>query len=56
LAKIALTDEYLIVIHSVILGRGKLLLKDLNVRQNLKLVGTRTFNSGAVELSYSKIS
>ena len=55
-AKLGLIDEYLIVVHPVILGKGKLLLKDLNVRQNLKLIGTRTFNSGAVELSYSKIS
>jgi dihydrofolate reductase len=56
LAKLSLIDEYLIVIHPVILGRGKLLLKDLNVRQNLKLMGTKTFNSGAVELNYSRIS
>lgn len=52
-AKLGLIDEYLIVVHPVILGKGKLLLKDLNNRQNLKLIGTRTFNSGAVELSYS---
>ena len=56
LAKLALIDEYLIVVHPVILGEGKLLLKDLNVRQNLKLMGTTTFNSGAVELNYSRIS
>jgi len=49
-----LIDEYLMVVHPVILGEGKLLLKDLNFRQNLKLIGTRTFNSGAVELSYSR--
>ncbi len=55
-AKLGLIDEYLIVVHPVILGKGKLLLKDLNVRQNLKLFCTRTFNSGAVELSYSKIN
>ena len=51
-----LIDEYLIVVHPVILGKGRLLLKDLNVRQNLKLIGARTFNSGAVELSYSRIN
>ena len=55
-ASLGLIDEYLIVVHPVILGKGRLLLKDLNVRQNLKLIGTRTFNSGAVELSYSRIS
>ena len=56
MASLGLIDEYLIVVHPVILGKGKLLLKDLDVRQNLKLIGTRTFNSGAVELSYSRIS
>jgi len=55
-ASLGLIDEYLIVVHPVILGKGKLLLKDLNVRQNLKLIGTRTFNSGAVELLYSRIN
>ena len=54
-ASLGLIDEYLIVVHPVILGKGRLLLKDLNVRQNLKLIGTRTFNSGAVELAYSRI-
>ena len=55
-ASLGLIDEYLVVVHPVILGKGKLLLKDIKVRQNLKLIGTRTFNSGAVELMYSKIS
>jgi len=55
-AKLGLIDEYLIVVHPVILGNGKLLLKDLNGRQNLKLISAKTFNSGAVELSYSKMS
>jgi len=32
-AKLGLIDEYLIVVHPVILGKGKLLLKDLNVKQ-----------------------
>jgi len=55
-AKLGLIDEYQIVVHPVILGNGKLLLKELNIRQKLKLIGTRTFNSGAVELSYSRIN
>ncbi len=55
-AKLGLIDEYQIVVHPVILGKGKLLLKDLDVRQKLKLVGTKTFNSGAVELVYVRIS
>lgn len=55
-AKLGLIDEYQIVVHPVIFGKGKLLLKELNIRQKLKLIGTKTFNSGAVELSYSRIS
>jgi dihydrofolate reductase len=55
-AKLGLIDEYLIVVHPVILGKGKLLLKDLNDRQNLKQISTRRFSSGAVELSYSRTS
>ena len=55
-AKLGLIDEYQIVVHPVILGNGKLLLKELNIRQKLKLIGIRTFNSGAVELSYSRIN
>ena len=55
-AKLGLIDEYQIVVHPVILGKGKLLLKDLDIRQKLKLIGTKTFNSGAVELSYARIN
>ena len=55
-ASLGLIDEYMIIVHPVIIGKGKLLLKDLNVRQKLKLIGTKTFNSGAVELAYSRIS
>jgi len=55
-AKLGLIDEYQIVVHPVILGKGKLLLKDLNNRQKLKLIETRAYNSGAVELSYSKLN
>lgn len=55
-AKLGLIDEYQIVVHPVIFGKGKLLLKELNIRQKLKLIGTKTFNSGAVELSYSRIN
>ncbi len=55
-AKLGLIDEYLIVVHPVILGKGKLLLKDVDVRQKLKLIGTKTFNSGAVELRYNRIN
>ncbi len=55
-AKLGLIDEYKIIVHPAILGEGKLLLKGLNTRQKLKLVGTKTFGSGAVELIYSRIN
>jgi dihydrofolate reductase len=55
-AKLGLIDEYQLVVHPVILGKGKLLLKDLDMKQKLKLISTKTFNSGAVELSYARIN
>ncbi len=55
LAKLGLIDQYLLVVHPVILGKGKPLLGELGNRQKLKLVCTKTFNSGAVELNYKKI-
>ena len=55
-AKLGLIDEYQIVVHPVILGKGKLLLKDVDMRQKLKLIGTKTSNSGAVALSYNRIN
>jgi dihydrofolate reductase len=55
-ARLGLIDEYRLVVHPVILGKGKLLLKDVDARQKLKLIGTRSFNSGAVGLSYERIS
>ncbi len=55
LAKLGLIDQYMLIVHPVILGKGKPLLKELGNRQNLKLVGTKTFNSGAVELNYNRI-
>jgi dihydrofolate reductase len=51
-ARLGLIDEYKITVHPVILGRGKLLLKDVDLRQQLKLTGAKTYASGAVGLSY----
>ncbi len=51
-----LIDEYRLVVHPVLLGSGKPLFQDIKNRIPLKLVKTKTFNSGAVVLSYQKAS
>lgn len=50
--KLGLVDEFRLSIHPVVLGEGKPLFSDLTERVNLKLVRTRTFTSGVVQLIY----
>jgi dihydrofolate reductase len=47
-----LVDEYRIMVFPVVLGSGKRLFKDNTEMKTLKLVDTKTFRSGAVELTY----
>jgi dihydrofolate reductase len=54
LTNLGLIDENLLV-TPVVLGRGKPLFKDLNSRQKLKLIKTKTFRSGVVALNYQLI-
>ena len=49
---LGLVDEFRLSIHPVILGEGKPMFIDINQRVNLKLVDTRTFNSGVVQVIY----
>ncbi|MCR2805604.1 dihydrofolate reductase family protein [Paenibacillus soyae] len=47
-----LVDEFRLSVHPVVLGEGKPLFEDIKQRLNLKLVHTKTFSSGVVQLVY----
>jgi len=49
---LGLVDEYRLSVHPVILGAGKSLFVDMKQRQELKLVDSRRFSSGVVQLCY----
>ncbi|MDT8977220.1 dihydrofolate reductase family protein [Paenibacillus sp. chi10] len=50
--RLGLVDEFRLSVHPVILGEGKPLFMDIKQRLNVKLVHTRTFSSGVVQLIY----
>jgi len=47
-----LIDEYRLMVHPVVLGSGRHLFTDGIDKTVLKLVGTKTFNSGIVIITY----
>ena len=49
---LGLVDEFRLSIHPVVLGEGKTLFIDIKQRINLKMVNTRTFSSGVVQIIY----
>ncbi|MFD2673397.1 dihydrofolate reductase family protein [Marinicrinis sediminis] len=49
---LGLVDEYRLSVHPVVLGEGKPLFVDIKQRLNLKMVNTKTFSSGVVQLIY----
>jgi dihydrofolate reductase len=51
-AEQGLIDEYQIMVDPVVLGDGTPIMKGIKHKLDLKLVGTRTFKSGVVLLSY----
>jgi dihydrofolate reductase len=52
LAKEGLVDEYQIVVHPVVLGKGRTVFEGLEKRQSLKRIKTRAFNNGNVLMCY----
>lgn len=52
LLKLNLIDEFRLCVHPVIAGSGLPLFENMNDRTMLRLLKTRTFNSGAITLYY----
>jgi dihydrofolate reductase len=52
LMRLGMVDEYWIVLHPVLAGKGRRLFEGLNSRANLELVDSRTFRLGVVALHY----
>lgn len=47
-----LIDEYRLMVHPLVLGSGKRFFREGNETKALQLVGTKTFSSGVVVLTY----
>ena len=56
LAEFGLIDEYHFVVHPIIIGEGRRLFDGINLQEKLqlKLVESKTFQSGVVALHYLK--
>ncbi len=52
LSQLGLIDEYQLCVHPVIVGNGLPLFKAINEKTILKLLKTKSFNSGAITLYY----
>ncbi|HLZ58034.1 MAG TPA: dihydrofolate reductase family protein [Ktedonosporobacter sp.] len=50
-----LIDEYRLLVHPVVLGRGKRLFREGSERRNLRLIGARALSTGVVALTYCKL-
>jgi dihydrofolate reductase len=49
-----LIDEYRLFVNPIILGRGRPLFPESDVRRPLRLAGTRAFGNGVVLLTYQR--
>ena len=54
LTRLALVDEYRLMIHPVLVGRGTTALRD-NLRAELRLLESKTLANGVVVVSYEPI-
>ena len=56
LAELGLIDEYIFMVHPVVVGEGRRVFEGINLQEKLqlKLVESKTFRSGSVVLRYSK--
>jgi dihydrofolate reductase len=55
LMQYGLIDEYQLLVHPVVLGRGKPLWSNVKEKMTLKCVQTQTFPSGVILLSYQPV-
>jgi dihydrofolate reductase len=53
LVKTGLVDEYQLLIHPTVLGRGRAIFSDIERPADLKLARSKVFGTGAAELTYS---
>ena len=56
LAELGLIDEYHFLVHPIVVGEGRRVFEGINLQEKLqlKLVESKTFNSGTVALRYLK--
>ncbi|MFD7866408.1 dihydrofolate reductase family protein [Streptomyces sp. NPDC059783] len=53
-AALDLIDEYRVTVHPVLIGRGRRMFPLTDTVTPLRLLGTRSFGSGVVELHYAR--